>query len=127
MSNFRNVTNKITGATEKQFGAKLISIATDPLTNQTTGKPYYPCTIEFVNANSQIVQKTAIVYGKNYDYGMEVGKEYMATAQKVEDRVYVHLSHLAFVNGATADDFDFDAEVEVGQPREKEVADFVKQ
>jgi len=129
MSNFRNVTNKITGATEKQFGAKLISIATDPLTNQTTGKPYYPCTIEFVNANGQIVQRTAIVYGANKSYGMEVGNEYMATAQqgvnsKGESAVYVHLSHLTFVNGATEDDFDFDAEVEVGQPREKEVAEF---
>lgn len=124
MSNFRNVTNKITGATEKQFGAKLISIATDPMTNQTTGKPYYPCTIEFVNTNGQIVQRTAIVYGKNFDYGMEVGKEYMATAQKVEDRVYVHLSHLTFVNGATEDDFDFDAEVDAPAVREKELAEF---
>lgn len=124
MSNFRNVANKITGATEKQFGAKLVSIATDPMTNQTTGKPYYPCTIEFVNANGQIVQRTAIVYGKNFDYGMEVGKEYMATAQKVDDRVYVHLSHLTFVNGATDEDFDFDAEVTEVQPREKAVAEF---
>jgi len=97
--------------------------------NKTTGKDYYPCTIEFVNANGQIVQRTAIVYGANKAYGMEAGNEYMATAQqgvnsKGEPAVYVHLSHLTFVNGATEDDFDFDAEVEVGQPREKEVAEF---
>ena len=124
MSNFRNVTNKITGATEKQFSAKLVSIADVPMQNKTTNKDYYPCTIEFVNANGQIVQRTAIVYGANKSYGMEVGNEYMATAQKVEDRVYVHLSHLTFVNGATNDDFDFDAEVDAPAMREKAPAEF---
>lgn len=129
MSNFRNVTNKITGQTEKQFSAKLVSIADAPMQNKTTGKDYYPCTIEFVNANGQIVQRTAIVYGANKSYGMEVGSEYMATAQqgvnsKGEPAVYVHLSHLTFVNGATEDDFDFDAEVDAPAVREKELAEF---
>lgn len=97
------------------FPAKLLSISSNTLNlkndNQTE---YRVASIEFTAADGEIKKVTAIVYEKNFQYGMTVGDTYQATVTITAGQANPHItvSHLAAGERATFDDFGVTAEVE---------------
>lgn len=103
-----------TGNQVATFNAKLVSLGDTVLNlNNENRTEYVVGTLEFPNKHNQLVQRSCIVYKKNYDYGMTVGTSYLCRATKTPDRQEVLLtaSHLTGAQRATADDFDFDEAV----------------
>lgn len=106
--------NDVTGRTDYQFTAKLVSIG-DKSRPNSNGKQYVVGTCEFVNQKGNIVQRTVQIYNGNLtdkegNIRMEVGNEYLTTASTDDEgNVYLRMSHLANASRATADDFDFSA------------------
>ena len=108
MFNFKP--NSVTGQLEANFNAKLISIGQNFLTNINNVK-YKVGTIEFTNAQNQVVQKSARIYEKNLSYGMPVGQSYLCTVSKYIDsagatQYDIKCSHLQGAQRATSDDFE---------------------
>lgn len=97
------------------FPAKLLSISSNTLNlkndNQTE---YRVASIEFTAADGEIKKVTAIVYEKNFQYGMTVGDTYQATVTITAGQAnpLITVSHLAAGERATFDDFGVTAEVE---------------
>jgi hypothetical protein len=102
--------NETTNNQEASFGAKLLSMSEKPLEN-TNGTIYRIANIEFEDINGKTQKSSAMVYEGNYNYGMEIGKTFLAKATLSGDSVYVTVSHLEY-NGsrATVDMFGFEAE-----------------
>ena len=98
------------GQVEYQFGAKMISELSQTTRENSNGKKFKVCTIEFVDINGEIQKVAAMVYEGNYSKGLEVGETYLATARKGDDgRAYIQMSHLPYTgNTATTDMFGFD-------------------
>lgn len=103
---------------EAQFQSKLVAVS-DSLLENVNGTPFANCTIEFENAQGQVVRKGAIVYKKNLDYGMSVGETYLTTVRITGDErgPLVTVSHLTSAARATTDDFGFTEEVGKPAPR----------
>lgn len=100
---------------EKKLMVKLVSIAKDAL-SQTNAKGettlFYPCTIEFKNPQGNLIQTSARVFDKNYQYGMAVGNEYRATARTYADKdgawqVDIVVSHLQAAARPSLEDLGF--------------------
>ena len=73
--------NPVTGNMEAQFQAKLLSIGTTVLQFNNVNKTEYVVgTIEFPNAEGELVSRQAICYKKVADKGMTIGNTYVATA-----------------------------------------------
>jgi hypothetical protein len=102
--------NETTNNQEASFGAKLLSMSEKPLEN-TNGTIYRIANIEFEDINGKTQKSSAMVYEGNYNYGMEIGKTFLAKATLSEGQVYLTVSHLEF-NGtrATVDMFGFEVE-----------------
>jgi hypothetical protein len=102
--------NEVTNNQEASFGAKLLSMSEKPLEN-TNGTIYRIANIEFEDINGKTQKSSAMVYEGNYNYGMEIGKTFLAKATLSGDSVYLTVSHLEY-NGtrATVDMFGFEAE-----------------
>jgi hypothetical protein len=102
--------NETTNNQEASFGAKLLSMSEKPLEN-TNGTIYRIANIEFEDINGKTQKSSAMVYEGNYNYGMEIGKTFLAKATLSEGQVYLQVSHLEF-NGsrATVDMFGFEVE-----------------
>ena len=108
MFNFKP--NSVTGQLEANFNAKLISIGQNFLTNINNVK-YKVGTIEFTNAQNQVVQKSARIYEKNLSYGMPIGQSYLCTVSRFIDsagatQYDIKCSHLQGAQRATSDDFE---------------------
>lgn len=87
------------------FSGRLVSLSDSTLTN-TNGKNYKVGSIEFVNAQGELVTRNCQVYEGNYSKGMELNKDYRATARKGDDGgVYIQLSHLPMSSNASEEDF----------------------
>lgn len=103
------------GQRTANFEAKLLSISSNVLNlkndNQTE---YRVASIEFVADSGELKKVTAIVYEKNYRYGMTVGETYQATVTITagQPNPLITVSHLAAGVRATFDDFGVTAEVE---------------
>jgi len=113
----KNQVNEVTGNSEMQFISKLLSISEKVLVN-VNGKNYKVATIEFVNADGELVRRSAFVYEGNYQNGMEIGTQYLTTAAKTidangEPSVIIHVSHLTGADRATLDDFQFEEQAEI--------------
>jgi hypothetical protein len=117
MSKFVKITNPLTGKTEYQFPAKLVSINTASPQKYTNASgvenEYYLATVNFVNASG--VAKTGVtaqVFKKSLDYGMPIGAEYLSTVSQGDDgKVYIRTSHLPTGgSNATAEDFGLEFE-----------------
>ena len=91
-------------------GAKLLSMSEKPLEN-ANGTIYRIANIEFEDINGNTQKSSAMVYEGNYNYGMEIGKTFLAKATLSAGSVYVTVSHLEY-NGtrATVDMFGFEVE-----------------
>jgi hypothetical protein len=102
--------NETTNNQEASFGAKLISISQKPLEN-ANGTVYRIANIEFDDINGKTQKSSAMVYEGNYNYGMEIGKTFLAKATLSAGQVYLTVSHLEFNgNRATVDMFGFETE-----------------
>lgn len=103
------------GQKTANFPAKLLSISSNILNlkndNQTE---YRVASIEFTGADGEIKKVTAIVYEKNFQYGMTVGDVYQATVTITvgQPNPLITVSHLAAGERATFDDFGVSAEVD---------------
>ncbi len=95
-----------TSANEISFQGKLISFSSTPRPN-VNGTMFRSAEIQFVNRHGEIVNRKAIIYEKNFSYGMEVGKDYLTLARNTENGVLLQMSHLSSAAAATADDFGF--------------------
>lgn len=102
--------NEVTNNQEASFGAKLLSMSQKPLEN-ANGTLYRIANIEFEDINGNTQKSSAMVYEGNYNYGMEIGKTFLAKATLSAGQVYLQVSHLEF-NGtrATVDMFGFEVE-----------------
>lgn len=109
----RQVKNETTGQMDVLFSAELLTLTENVLQN-SNGKNFKIAGIKFKDKNGKEQKATAMVYEGNYQHGLEIGKDYLATASKGEDgNVYIRLSHLEYVdNRATVEMFDF-SETEV--------------
>ena len=106
---FNEVTNE-RGQTEFNFMAKLVSVADNVLGN-VNGTEYRVATIEFYPPNTENpVQRSAIMYEKNYQHGVSAGNYYLSTMTPTTDQngnpsVLLKVSHLTQAVRATTDDF----------------------
>ena len=107
--------NETTNQNEKVFQAELVSISSKVLEN-ANGTKYRVATISLVNAKSEKIEVSAIVYEKNYidestgEARMTIGESYRATAAPGDHRgPIVTVSHLTSAARATADLFGFEA------------------
>ena len=125
MSKFKAIVNPVTGKTEYNFPATLVSINTNSPQKFTNASgvenTYYLGTVDFINA--QGVEKKGVttqIFVKSYNHGMKVGETFLSTVSKGDDgKLYIRTSHLiAGGNNATEEDFglDFDTIVETAEP-----------
>ena len=90
------------------FNAKLLKVS-DTVKTNVNGTKYRPVTIEFVTKDGEVKTANTIMYEANFEFGVEVGKTYIATVEKDElGNVYSHVSHLLVADRIEADDFDFE-------------------
>ncbi len=99
--------NPVTGLQQAQFQAKLISAPSEKTLQNSNGKSYKICTIEFENSKGVSVRRSASIYQGNYEKGnITVGKSYLTTATISGKDVYLQMSHLENATRAELEDFE---------------------
>lgn len=105
MTEYREITNEITGEAEFLFNATLLKIAENTLTNSNE-KDYKIVTLKFDLPDGEEVERTAMCYASNYDHGIEVGKAYLCNLSFDEEgNPQIRMSHLSNADRANANDF----------------------
>ena len=105
MTKYKKITNNQTGKIEFLFNAKLLKVGEKTLKNSNS-KAYKIVTVKFNLPNGEEVERTAMCYQSNYDYGIEIGKDYLCNLGFTEDgSPQINMSHLSNADRATADDF----------------------
>lgn len=131
MFKFEKKVNPSTGETyhETTLDSKLISVNADAPTENVNKTVYYNAVIEFTNAEGQPTRSRALIYKKNWDYGMTVGETYLTTVRITpgdERGPLITVSHLTGSAKASASDFGFnlsEVKPEVKQEQPAAVAD----
>jgi hypothetical protein len=115
MSKFKKITNPVTGKTEYQFPATLVSINTNSPQKFTNASgvenTYYLGAVDFINANGEEKKGvTTQIFTKSYNHGMKIGDIFLSVVSKSDDnKMYIRTSHLiAGGNNATEEDFGLD-------------------
>ena len=70
------ITDAETGETQFLFNARLLKIGEKTLEN-SNGTNYKIVTLKFNLPSGEEVERTAMCYQANYDYGVETGKDYL--------------------------------------------------
>jgi hypothetical protein len=105
MTNYKEISNKKTGEKEFLFNAKLLKVGEKTLKN-SNDKIYKIVTLKFNLPSGEEVERTAMCYASNYDYGIEVGKDYLCNLSfSQEGSPQINMSHLNNADRATANDF----------------------
>jgi len=105
MTKYKQINNRETGKAEFRFSATLLKIGEAVLEN-TNEKPFKVVTLKFNLPEGKEVERTAMCYQSNYEYGIEVGKDYLCNLSfDKEGKPQLRMSHLSSTNRATADDF----------------------
>lgn len=113
MSRFIFRTNPVTGLPRTQFNAKVEKIISTegPLEFQNSKggmTKYRRVLISFIGLDDKEVQQVAVCYENNYRHGLQVGKEYLCSAQKMPNGSwFVSVSHLDANAGLGVDDATF--------------------
>ena len=104
----KKVVNSLTGKTEFQIEAKMLTPLSETTLINKNGKNYKLTAIEFADKDGTIQKANAAIYEGNYSKGVQVGETYLATARKADDgKIWIQMSHLlAGASFATADMFD---------------------
>jgi len=107
----KEVVNPVTGVTEIQFTATLLSVSQNAL-ERTNGngetKKFRVASIRFTDAEGEVQETSAVINEANYAYGMETGKDYLATARPdtganaEPGSVIISVSHLTQVSAPRA-------------------------
>ena len=105
MTKYREIQNPETGKTEFKFNAKLLKIGEAVMSN-VNDKPFKVVTLKFDLPTGEEVERTGICYGSNYDYGIEIGKDYLTNLSFNEEGApQLRMSHLTNADRASTDDF----------------------
>jgi hypothetical protein len=105
MTKYKEIINKNTGETEFLFNARLLQIGEKTLEN-SNDKAYKIVTLKFNLPSGEEVERTAMCYASNYEYGIEVGKDYLCNLSFSEEgNPQINMSHLNNADRATSDDF----------------------
>jgi hypothetical protein len=105
MTKYKEISNKKTGETEFLFNAKLLKVGEKTLKNSNE-KSYKIVMLKFNLPRGEEVERTAMCYASNYDYAIEVGKDYSCNLNfSQEGRLQINRSHLNNADRATANDF----------------------
>ena len=76
MTTYKKIKNLKTGESEFLFNATLLKIGENVIQNSNS-KDYKIVTLGFQLPSGNEVNRTAICYKSNYDYGIEEGKDYL--------------------------------------------------
>jgi hypothetical protein len=105
MTKYKEIINEETGEKQFLFNAKLLKIGEKTLEN-TNGKNYKIVTLKFNLPSGEEVERTAMCYQANYDYGVETAKDYLCSLSFDQEGIpQIKMSHLSNADRATADDF----------------------
>lgn len=106
MTEYREITNEVTGEPEFLFNAILLKIGENTLTN-SNNKEYKIVTLEFDLPSGETVERTAMCYASNYEHGIETGRAYLCNLSFDEEgKPQIRMSHLSNANRASAEDFN---------------------
>ena len=105
MTKYKKIQNLKTGEKEFLFNATLLKIGENVIQNSNS-KDYKIVTLGFQLPNEDEVQRTAICYASNYEYGIEEGKDYLCNLSFDEEgEPQIRMSHLINTNRAGREDF----------------------
>lgn len=105
MTNYKKIQNLKTGKEEFLFSATLLKIG-EKIIKNSNAKKYKIVTLGFQLPNEDEVQRTAICYASNYEYGIEEGKDYLCNLSfNEEGEPQIRMSHLTNANRASTEDF----------------------
>ncbi|MDC7994034.1 hypothetical protein [Altibacter sp. HG106] len=106
MTKYNEFFNEETGEMGFSFTAKLLRLGETILQNSNETN-YKIAEVKFMLPSGEEVERTAMVYEKNYEHGLEVGKNYLTTVtfDEVDGTPYLRMSHLQNVQRASAADF----------------------
>jgi len=105
MTKYKEISNKKTGETEFLFNAKLLKVGEKTLKN-SNDKIYKIVTLKFNLPNGEEVERTAMCYASNYEYGIEAGRDYLCNLSfSQEGSPQINMSHLSNANRASVEDF----------------------
>lgn len=105
MTEYRKYQDPETGEIEYLFSAKLLKIGKNELENSNE-KLFKIVTLKFNLPDAEEVERTAICYKSNYDYGIEIGKDYLCNLTFDEkDNPQIRMSHLSNADRASSEDF----------------------
>ena len=105
MTTYKQITNPKTGQSEFLFNGKLLKIGENVMQNSNS-KDYKIVTLGFQLPDGEEVQRTAICYASNYEYGIEEGKDYLCNLSFDEQgEPQITMSHLNNANRASINDF----------------------
>lgn len=105
MTKYKQIQNEETGETEFLFNAKLLKIGKKEIENSNQ-KLFKVVTLQFSLPDGMEVERSAICYESNYQYGIEEGKDNLCNLSfdEVGDP-QIRMSHLTNADRASADDF----------------------
>ena len=105
MTEYKEIINEETGKKQFLFNAKLLKIGEKTLEN-TNGKNYKIVTLKFNLPSGEEVERTGMIYQKNYDYGVETAKDYLCSLSfDQEGNPQIKMSHLTNAERASVEDF----------------------
>jgi hypothetical protein len=105
MTTYKQIQNLKTGEKEFLFTATLLKIGENIIQNSNK-KDYKIVTLGFKLPNGEEVQRTAICYASNYDYGIEEGENYLSNLSFTkEGEAQLSMSHLSNADRASVEDF----------------------
>jgi len=105
MTDYKQIQNSETGEAEFLFNATLLKIGKSVLENSNE-KLFKVVTLKFNLPDGEEVERTAMCYQSNYQYGIEEGKNYLCSLSFDENgNPQIRMSHLSNADRATADDF----------------------
>ena len=105
MTRFKEIINSETGEKQFLFNAKLLKIGEKTLEN-SNGKEYKIVTLKFNLPTGEEVERSAMCYASNYEYGIEEGRDYLCNLSFTEEgNPQINMSHLTNADRASAEDF----------------------
>ena len=105
MTKYKEIINEETGEKQFLFNARLLKIGEKTLEN-SNGKEYKIVTLKFNLPTGEEVERSAMCYASNYEYGIEEGRDYLCNLSFTEEgNPQINMSHLTNAERASAEDF----------------------
>ena len=105
MDNYKEIFNESTKSKEYLFNAKLLKIGENVLKNSNE-KEFRIVTLGFNLPSGEEVERTAICYESNYQYGINIDKSYLTNLSfDTKGNPNLRMSHLSNADRVSKDDF----------------------